>query len=548
MTTLAALVLSIAVLDAPPAALTSPLGPMGPTGLAQHAAAADLAKARDLLTRKKFEEARDAFQAIVESAPDDPAVRIGLGSSLVGCGDFAGAVSALSKATDLAPGDYAANFELGAALRAQGADCVANGDYEGAGYAFTDSRRFFEEAAKADPKRAEALLEASRVAAQNGDSEGALELAEQALAREPKNVDVLLDVGARRFFATAAKVAENDVEGARAMRERSREAYQTIIGIDAANGKAWNGLGWIAKQVEDPVKAIEAFGKSVELDPGIDDSYRQLSALLSDSKEKRQQLLAVLDKAVTHSKTFGAGEERKLAQGLAHFYRGKAKAQLRDTKGLESDMKEAVAAWPDLKAAAALQIALTLTTAGQYPEAATRLIGLSDADLAVYVAAVLADSDPRQTLLSLRGLADQLVKGQNPSAARDVFRLVAHAQSNSADDWNNYAFFCRETGRYEESYVAYTRAVELRPNDAGILNDTALILQYHLNRDLEYAVELYDRAVVEGNKVLADPGIDDRTRQDAQTAVRDATNNGRMLRAALEKGGAKPPDPANGGG
>ena len=51
------------------------------------------------------------------------------------------------------------------------------------------------------------------------------------------------------------------------------------------------------------------------------------------------------------------------------------------------------------------------------------------------------------------------------------------AVPEDADNWNNYGFFARESGRYEESYQAYRRSMSLAPDNARIINDTALILE-----------------------------------------------------------------------
>ena len=57
------------------------------------------------------------------------------------------------------------------------------------------------------------------------------------------------------------------------------------------------------------------------------------------------------------------------------------------------------------------------------------------------------------------------------------------------------------------------------------MNDAALILHYHLDRDLDEAVRLYRRAIEEGERVIADDEAGESARQRARTAVRDATSN-----------------------
>lgn len=501
----------------------------------------DLEQARAMLRAGKAEQARDALLALVDRTPDDVDSRLALGQAHLALGDPDAAVSALSRALDLAPARADAVLEFGRALLAQARGHVANQDWEGAGYAYTDARRYLERAAELDAGSVVALLLAATAASENGDVEGAHRLVERAVERDPKNLDAQLDAGARRYFAASALAQQGDLDGAKALRERAREAYRAALALDAQSGRAWNGLGWVALASAEPDRAIEAFTKSIEVDPTQDGSYRELLRLLGDTKENRQKLLAVLDKVVLKARSHKTGDVRRYAHGLAYFYRGKVKGLSRDVEGLDSDMKEAAKAWPDLAGSGALAAALALTNAGQYAPAAARLVALTDSSLDALAAAVLSELDPREVLLTLRGLADQSVQANDLVSAREVFRLVATAQNNSSDDWNNYAFFCRETRQYERSYEAYSRALELSPDDPGILNDTALILQYHLLRDLDYALELYERAIVAARRMLEDPNLDSRTVEATKIALRDATNNSRMLKAALESGDTKPP-------
>lgn len=528
----------------PAAALLIALACAITTPPALHAGApeeVDLAKAKALLAAGKSQAAHDALLALVERTPADIELTLALGQAQLALGDPDAAVSTFSNALDLAPKRPDVVFELGRALLQQARAHVANQNWEGAGFAYTDALRYLEQAAELDPKAVTPLLSAAAAAAENGDAGHALVLVERAVERDPKHIDALLDAGARRYFAASTKAGEGDLDGAKALREKCREAYEAVLAIDPKNGLAWNGLGWAHTAAAEPEKALEAFTRSVEVDPTQDGSYRELTRMLGDTKENKQKLLAILDKVVIKSKTFSKDDTRRYAQGLAYFYRAKAKGQLRDIEGLDADMKEAAKAWPGLAVAGALSAALALNSGGQYEGASARILAHTETALEPLAAAVLSDVDPRKALLELRGLADQMVRLDRLDAAREVFRLVATAQSNSSDDWNNYAFFCRETARYEESYTAYSRALELAPEDPGVLNDTALILQYHLNRDLEYAVELYERAIVAATKQLEDTSLDSRTVDAIKIALRDANNNSRMLRAALERGDTTPP-------
>ncbi len=91
-----------------------------------------------------------------------------------------------------------------------------------------------------------------------------------------------------------------------------------------------------------------------------------------------------------------------------------------------------------------------------------------------------------------------------------------------AEWWNNFALFSRDTGvaaaaagdmerareLWEQSYQAYEQAIAIDPNDARMTNDTGLMLLYHLERDLDRAEELFERAWEMGSEACNNPFAD----------------------------------------
>ncbi len=90
---------------------------------------------------------------------------------------------------------------------------------------------------------------------------------------------------------------------------------------------------------------------------------------------------------------------------------------------------------------------------------------------------------------------------------------------------------------WERSYAHYRKAVELSPDDARIVNDCALMLIYHLDRDLDQARELCDRAIELGKKQLAALGkdADPRERERIEECVGDAYQNIAVLLREQQK-------------
>jgi tetratricopeptide (TPR) repeat protein len=137
------------------------------------------------------------------------------------------------------------------------------------------------------------------------------------------------------------------------------------------------------------------------------------------------------------------------------------------------------------------------------------------------------DADARAGLAQV---ADAYYQAGDLPGARDAFGRLAR-RFDDAEWWNNHAFFCRETSEYEASYAAYERCIELAPDDARYVNDTALILLYHLQRDLDRAERLFLHAIDLARADLDNPFLDDAAREERVLACGDALLNLALLLA-----------------
>jgi tetratricopeptide (TPR) repeat protein len=124
--------------------------------------------------------------------------------------------------------------------------------------------------------------------------------------------------------------------------------------------------------------------------------------------------------------------------------------------------------------------------------------------------------------------------------------------------WNNLGLFLRDHGDFvrggdeeaknhkpvdpavlkdlwERAYRAYTKALELEPDNPGYLNDTAVMLHYYLKRDFEQAKALYEKASRRAEEELAKKDLSPDLREWYQTAKRDSGNNLRKLEAEMKR-------------
>ncbi|MCA8944487.1 MAG: tetratricopeptide repeat protein [Planctomycetes bacterium] len=133
-------------------------------------------------------------------------------------------------------------------------------------------------------------------------------------------------------------------------------------------------------------------------------------------------------------------------------------------------------------------------------------------------------SDAQATSL-VRGIAQTSYEANRLVESRELNHVLALA-ANTVDEWNNYAFLCRETGKYDESFAAYERALELEESPQ-LLNDAAVILQYHLRSEenLATARDYYERAIELAQDLLEAGGLQDSELDRVRTALRDARSN-----------------------
>jgi len=153
---------------------------------------------------------------------------------------------------------------------------------------------------------------------------------------------------------------------------------------------------------------------------------------------------------------------------------------------------------------------------------------------------------------SLRAFEDLLgwCATQEPARNREAAFLSEMLTSSLPREpryWNNLGLFLRDEGEqleidayknktpepdkallsdlYNRSYDAYQRALELAPDDPQLLNDTGLMLHYHLGPDLVKAEEMYRRAIALAEQRLEDPALTAADRERFTATRDDATKN-----------------------
>jgi tetratricopeptide (TPR) repeat protein len=155
---------------------------------------------------------------------------------------------------------------------------------------------------------------------------------------------------------------------------------------------------------------------------------------------------------------------------------------------------------------------------------------------------VMLLKDPDTSVRVIDALIGFCAEKQRSADAAFLSELECGIYPNESRYWNNAGLFWRDAGDllqkgaepdaktkaaplFEKSWKAYSKALELEPENPALLNDAAVILHYYLDRDLDKARAMYRKAAERAKAELAKPDLSKELRDLYETALRDSTNN-----------------------
>jgi len=367
-----------------------------------------------------------------------------------------------------------------------------------------------------------------------------------------------------RAYATLEPLLAGD-DDAEAFR-RAGQAFEAQGDDLAARGKRGEDIGFAYEQAGAHYsRAAELGDKPAQLLAGFVDLYRfgnhaaartRAEAMLAESLEDGDGLLlrgcaGVFDAHARSDDPEAAGKLRKaaIADLLAadKAFGGKRVepwAQLAWLYEADEQAQAAVAAAIKLQQVAGqtdfatlYRLALRYTAERNWEPAAAAVLHMVRTDAALLGRWIAAEEDPTATARQLSWSVAAFVPTNRLNEARDVMAALCATRPEDAAMFNNWGLFARDTRRYEDAHTAYSRALELSPDDPALINDAALILHYYLHRDYDKVAEMYERAIELATEQLKDGDLDADQRQRVQTALRDARNNlGKLARGEYEWG------------
>jgi tetratricopeptide (TPR) repeat protein len=469
-----------------------------PDGSAARDADQSLARGREALAAGRFDEAGRAFEEALKSRPQDLRGWTLLARACCSQAEFeaekkaesddvvekwlAKAEEAARKAVDLDRGAPAAWAELGHVL-------TRAGSVEEAIASLYQAEKLGDPTVEVLVDLSDDLLAARQAAADRGDDAGAA-----ARVGEAKG---------------ALERAEKLAEGQVAVAQRLAKVC-TMARDDAGTLKALRRAATLRPSDSQLHEALIAESTRQH---AFDDAIRFYSGLIDEPTLGRWYASRAHE--LKGNWLYGEGRD---AAAAADEYR-RAEQELVAAAKARAELKPQVDAYvPTLRASRGA----ALTKAERFAEAEAAL------DSAI-------DLDPKHAgaLAQLHALEDAMWKkygGDGMGAEKfDEMRSFAAklcvAEPDHAENWNNYGFFAREAKRYEESNRAYRRALELEPDNARYLNDAAIVLLYHLDRDYDQARAWLERACERAEAGSKDEARRTAARLDDETTLGDAFNN-----------------------
>ncbi len=435
------------------------------------------------------------------------------------------------------------------------------------GMAFTDAVEFLKRATAADPERfADAFLPLAESAWNTQELDVARAAAEKAVALDAASAEAVLMLGRVAFsqFVTlrADEARTAEAEGAwSAARSAFHKAAELLAASAAPADRARRAdalaqIGWLHVWKEQGAEAAPWFGRAAGADPAALDYARVRESL---TPEQFVDALEAGAKAYAESGAPPAGD------ASLEWWLGYGRYVLKRHDEAETAFAASVAKWPAF-VNSWYYIALSRYFRQDYDGTIAALRTHHQADPLDCIASLRSNQE--ESLRILDYLIGIKASKQAHLDAAFLSELQAAVQPTNDRYWNNLGLFLRDEGEariqrkakkemtpaeiaevndlFERAYAAYRKALDLAPNDPNYLNDTALMLHYHLDRDLDQALAWYAKALECAEIELARKDLSSQMRSERELARRDAGNNRRMLEKLLErrrKAAETPPEP-----
>ncbi|MBI3846308.1 MAG: tetratricopeptide repeat protein [Planctomycetes bacterium] len=432
-----------------------------------------LATGEARLKQQQYDGALEAFQKVLAENPGSIAAHVGIGRCKMGLDDLDSAIEELEQARKFDDSSANAALYLGIARYSKAQELAQGGAQATVvGSLYRDAQSALNAAIAHDPKNWMAYEYVGLVAFQQEAYDEAATALKKAIEIKPDEAFPHYQLG------EIAYVQEKYAEAA--------PHFVTAVKLAPTDAGSYQRLGYCYQFLNQTDKAEETYRRAIQKLPDSQLAWDDLYRLYAGNNKYKDAVEAY--KRLLQSDAKNA---------KAHWYLGYVYREVGvDDKALE-EFKKALELSPKMFAAHH-QIGLVQENAKDLDGA----IKSFQKSLALQKEAGI-DLTENETVQKLWGIGGRtLVEADRVTDAIAVLRDLTAAVPENGAIWSDLGLVLRDSKKYEESLAAYQKAVSLLPEDPQILNDCAVILDYHLNRKDE-AMVLYTKAVEHAENIDA---------------------------------------------
>jgi len=476
----------------------------------------------------RFGEAADAFLELTRAEPLRVDWFVAAGRCLGRSGRFAEAIDLLEGARKTFPGSIEVDTTLAKTFLLQ-AESPRTVSPE---IQWTDAADLAEQVLKVAPDDEDSRLILAQACYLLGDWERAVREAEEAVRRHPQRsgAHILLGrIATDRFAALLRQHEQQRPEGRAAadlvaaidvQRQLARRSFQRAAELDPQRVHPHLALAQLALLDRRSEAALAHLSDALVIDPDAPADH----GLFDRELDWRRRAAAYAGLRERYDATAGAEPAKR---ATLRWYEGRALYDGGQWAAARDCFQQALADNPEATNSH-FYLAMCQYRLGDLDAATRHAATYAGLDAVAFADVVRALPGDRRGEIGaiVQFLGDRAYQRGDAAASRDLNHVIA-CLADSADAWNNHAFLCRETGQFDAALASYQHALEKEPDSPQLLNDTAVVLQYHLPspEHLRRARGMYERAIQLADKVLGDTQVNDTLRERANKAKADAQLN-----------------------
>lgn len=429
-------------------------------------------RGKEYLRTGQVEKAKTYYDEWLAKDPASPDAQAGSGAVLIAYGDFDAAMTRLESGLETNPEHYDLNLNLSLAYYYKAKELADLGrSAVSVGSLFNDAVRKAEVAAKIDPQRFEAFQTLGVIQQFQSEFESSVASLRKATELAPEDSYTWYQLGESLRFS-------EDYEEAVKAYDKAAKTFKDAPGFYEAVRLRGLCYQWL----EDEDAAAKAYVEAISISPDSAAAWDDLWNLYAAQKKFDEAEVVYLDLL-----------KKQPRNAYVHLVLGSVYAYNVDFDEALAAFKKAIdlAKTTEIKAAAYYQVGITYKELDETEKAVEAL------QMALKVSPEFEDP-----IAVLSGIAREKSEAGEFAAAAKVNEFLAEFKQTDGFIWSDLGLVYRDWGKYKEALAAYEKAAKFEPYDAQILNDYAVVLDYHFDR-VEEAFPLYVQALEIENNIDA---------------------------------------------